>query len=150
MLSLPKLRLRLPAPALLADDVHALGGAAARRCPHAGDYSTALEELLGIPVACAPLPGGIELWCDRDGLLSGLLLVRRAVAMSLAKLGQSKITLVFDRSDPGLGLDEWPVSGDFLLARATDDGRLVDLTESDVTLFMSWLKLVYIQRRGWT
>jgi hypothetical protein len=60
------------------------------------------------------------------------------------------ITLHFDGSDPGLGPDEWPVSGDFLLARATDDGGLVDLTESEVTALMSWLMLVYIQRRGRT
>lgn len=113
----------------------------------AGDYSTAVEELLGIPVARLPLPGGIELCCDLDGLLYGLLLVRRAVAMSLAKPSQSKITLVFDRSDPGLGLGEWSVSGDFLLVRATDDGGLVDLTEPDVTFFMSWLRLIYIQHR---
>jgi len=111
----------------------------------AGDYSTALEELLGIPIACIPVPGGIELFCGRDCLLYGLLLVRRALAMSLAKPWQSEIALVFDRSDPGFGLDGWSVSGDFLLARATDDGELVDLTESDVTLFMSWLRLVYIQ-----
>ena len=116
----------------------------------AGDYSTALEELLGIPVACVPLPGGLELFCDLDSLLYSLLLVRRAVAMSLARPWQSAITLHFDRSGPGLGSGEWPVSGDFLLARATDDGELVDMTESDATFFLSWLRLVYIQHRGRT
>jgi len=115
-----------------------------------GDYTTALEKLLGIPVACVPLPSGIALFCDLGGLLYGLLLVRHAVAMSLAKPSQCKVTLLFDGSDPDLGLDEWPVNGDLLLARATDDGELVDVTESDVTSILSWFRLVYIQHRGRT
>lgn len=114
----------------------------------AGDYSTALEKLLGIPVARIRLPSSIELFCDLDGLLYGLLLVRHAVTMRLAKPSQCKITLHFDSSDPDLGLDEQPVSGDFLLARATEDGELVDMTESDVTFLMSWLRVVYTQHRG--
>ena len=51
----------------------------------AGGYSTAIEELLGGPVACVPLHDGIQLCCNRGGLLFGLPLTRRALALSLAE-----------------------------------------------------------------
>lgn len=45
-------------------------------------HVAALGMLLGVPVARIPLHDGVELCCDRDGLLFGLALVRRALATS--------------------------------------------------------------------
>lgn len=64
--------------------------------------------------------------------------------MSLAEPWRSEITLHFDNSEPALGPDEWPVSSDFLLARAAADGGMADLTESDIRLWIFWLELDYI------
>jgi hypothetical protein len=112
-----------------------------------GGYTKALEGLLGDPVAHFPLLGGVRVFCDRDGLVFGLALARRALALSLAEPWQSEITLRFDGSESSLSPDEWPVSGDFLLARATDDGGLVDLTEADLKHWMFWLGFDYIMNR---
>ena len=46
-----------------------------------------------------------------------------------------------------MDLDEWPVSGDFLLTRVAAGGELVDLTESDVRFWMFWLGLDYVLNR---
>jgi len=45
-----------------------------------GGHATVLGRLLGVPVARVPLHDGVELCCDRDGLLLGLVLARRALA----------------------------------------------------------------------
>ena len=47
-----------------------------------GGHTAALGILLGLPVARLPLLDGVDLCCDRDGLLFGLALVRRTLAMS--------------------------------------------------------------------
>ena len=47
-----------------------------------GGHAMALGRLLGVPVARLPLHDGVELCCDRDGLLLGLALARRALAAS--------------------------------------------------------------------
>jgi hypothetical protein len=112
-----------------------------------GGHAATMEALLGTPVARLPLHGGIQLCCDRDVLLFGLALARRALAVSLAEPWRSESPFHFDRSEPAFGPEDWPVSGDFLLARATADGGLVDLTGSDVRLWMFWLGLDYVMNR---
>lgn len=113
----------------------------------AGGYSTATEELLGGPVSCVPLHDGIQLCCNRGGLVFGLALARRALAMSLAEPSRFEVRLRFENSELDLGPKEWPASGDFLLARTAVGGELVDLTEDDIRLWMFWLGLDYILNR---
>ena len=60
---------------------------------------------------------------------------------------RAEITLSPGGWSLGLSLDEWPVSGDFLLTRAAAGGELVDLTESDVRFWMFWLGLDYVLHR---
>lgn len=112
-----------------------------------GGHAAALGSLLGVSVARVPLHDGVQLYCDRDGLLLGLTLAHRALATSPAAPRRSEPTLRFDRSEPVLGSDEWPVSADFLLARINDGGGLVDLTESDIKHWMFWLGLDYFLNR---
>ena len=109
-----------------------------------GGYTKALEGLLGDSVAHFSLLGGVRVFCDRDGLIFGLALARRALAMSP---WQPEITLHFDGGELGFSSKEWPVSGDFLLARVADDGGLVDLTEADLKHWMFWLGFDYIMNR---
>src|SRR5262249_14850356 len=92
-----------------------------------GGHAAALGRLLGVSVARVPLHDGIQLYCDRDGLLLGLSLVHRVLSTSPAAPRRSEPTLRFDRPEPVLASDEWPVSADFLLARVNDGGGLVDL-----------------------
>ena len=113
----------------------------------AGDYSTALQETLGGPVACLALDDGIQLCCNRNGLVFGLALTRRILAMALTEPGQFKITLEAEDSASGLGVEGWPANGDFLVARIAVDGGLADLTESDIKRWMFWLGLDYILKR---
>ena len=50
----------------------------------------ALQGALGVPVACLALYGGVELRCNRDGLLFGLTLRRaRQDANHVATLSRS-------------------------------------------------------------
>ena len=113
----------------------------------AGGYPTAMEELLGGPLACVPLHDGIQLYCNRGGLLFGLALARRALAMSLAEPSGFEVRLRFENSELDLGPREWPANGDFLLARVAAGGELVDLTEDDIRLWMFWLGLDHILNR---
>lgn len=64
--------------------------------------------------SCLPLDNGIQLWCHRDGLVSGLAVTRRVLAMSLDELGQFEIALgvgdlaspiFFSRSSNATGFD---------------------------------------------
>ena len=109
-----------------------------------GSHLTALQQTLGGPVACVPLHGGIQLYCNRGGLLFGLALARRALAMSLPVPSRFEVKLRFENSELDLGPKEWPANGDFLLARVDAGGELVDLTEDDIRLWMFWLGLHYI------
>jgi hypothetical protein len=107
---------------------------------------TALQQILGGPVACVPWHDGIQLYCNRGGLLFGLALARWALALSLAEPSRFEIKLHFHNSERDLGPKEWPANGDFLLARVGGDGGLVDLTEDDIRLWMFWLGLHYIMK----
>jgi hypothetical protein len=109
-----------------------------------GSHATALGRLLGIPVARLPLYDGIELCCDHDGLLLGLALARRALAASPIAAWAPEVARSVNVRILGLSLDEWPVSGDFLLARTAASGELVDLSLSDVRFWMFWLGLDYV------
>lgn len=109
-----------------------------------GDYSAALESLLGLPAARVPLHDGIQLCCSHGGLLFGLALARRALTAPLADMRRLDTAPRPDVWEPVLGLDDWPISGDFLLARSAADGELVDLTDSDVRFYMFWLGFDYI------
>ena len=100
-----------------------------------GGHAAVVGELLGAPVALLPLHDGVHLCCDRDGLLFGLTLARRALARSAPWWPE-----IVDRS-------ESPVSGDFLLARITALGELADLTEVDVRFYLFWLGLEYVLHR---
>jgi hypothetical protein len=113
----------------------------------AGGHSTALHRTLAGPVACLPLHDGVQLCCNRGGLVFGLALARRALALSLAKPSRFEVTLRFENSELDLGPREWPASDDFVLARTATGGELVDLTEDDVRLWMFWLGLDYILNR---
>lgn len=112
-----------------------------------GGYTAALGRLLGVPVARLPLHDGVELCCDRDGLLFGLALARRALAMSPAAPGPFEVAISSDSRNLGLDLGDWPVSADFLLARTAADGGLTDLTEADIRFWMFWLGLDYVLHR---
>jgi hypothetical protein len=80
-----------------------------------GGYSTAMEALLGGPAACVPLYDGIQLCCNRGGLLFSLALARRALALSIAEPSRFEVRLRFENSELDLGPREWPANGDFLL-----------------------------------
>ncbi len=112
-----------------------------------GNHLVALQQTLGGPVACVPLHDGIQLYCNRGGLLFGLALARRALALSLAEPSRFEVRLRFENSELDLGPKEWPANGDFLLARIGPGGELVDLTEDDIRLWMFWLGLDYILHR---
>ena len=113
----------------------------------AGGYSTAMEELLGDPIACVPLHDGIQLCCSRGGLLFGLALARWALELSLVEPSRFEVRLRFENSELDLGPKEWPANGDFLLARVSAGGELVDLTKDDIRFWMFWLGLNYILHR---
>jgi hypothetical protein len=110
-------------------------------------YMRTLEELLGTPIACLGLQDGIQLCCDRDALIFGLALARRALEMSLTEPAQREIRLRFDGSASDLAPDQWPVSADFILARVVDFGELVDMTEADLKHWVFWLGLDYVLNR---
>ena len=112
-----------------------------------GSHLVALQQTLGGPVACVPLHDGIQLCCNRGGLLFGLALARRSLALSLAEPSRFEVRLHFENSERDLGPKEWPANGDFLLARVDAGGELVDLTEDDIRLWMFWLTLDYILNR---
>ena len=112
-----------------------------------GGHAAGLGRLLGVPVARLPLFDGVELCCDRDGLLLGLALVRRTPTTFSAAPRRPAVARSVDAWSLGLKLGEWPVSGDFLLARVAAGGEVVDLTESDVRFWMFWLGLDYVLHR---
>lgn len=112
-----------------------------------GGHAAGLGRLLGVPVARLPLLDGVELCCDRDGLLFGLALVRSALATSPTTSWRPKVAPSPDGRSLSLDTGEWPVSGDFLLARVAADGGLTDLTMDDVRFWMFWLGLDYVLHR---
>ncbi len=65
----------------------------------AGNHLPALQQTLGGPVACIPWHDGIQLYCNRSGLLFGLALARRALALSLAEPSRFEIKLHFRNSE---------------------------------------------------
>jgi hypothetical protein len=97
-----------------------------------GRHLTALQQTLGGPVVCVPWHDGIHLYRNRGGLLFGLALARRALALSLAEPSRLEIKLHFKNSERDLGPKEWPANGDFLLGRVNAGGELVDLTKNDL------------------
>jgi hypothetical protein len=103
-----------------------------------GGHSAVLSELLRAQVALLPLYDDIHLCCDLDSVLLGLSLARRAVAGSARWRSESA---------PRFNRSESPVSGDFLLARFSAAGELVDLTEPDVRFYLFWLGLDFVLHR---
>lgn len=69
-----------------------------------------------------PLHDGVELCCNRDGLLYGISLARRKLTAPPAMPWRPGSTLRFGRQEPVMGLDEWLASADFLLARFAAGG----------------------------
>lgn len=112
-----------------------------------GGHRSALQGILGGLVASLAVDDGVEIWCNRDGLLFGLTLTRRVLASSLTQLEPSGITLQVEDLKAGFGLNEWPANGDFVLARSGAAGRLADLTESDLEHWMFWLGLDHLAYR---
>lgn len=120
-------------------------------------YAAAMEKLLRCrsPVVRLPLLDGIELRCDRNCLLLGLGLARRAMVAGLR-------ARMFPRSDPppsatrprdghdwdlDKDLGDWYASADFLLVRVGASGQLVDLTIADVGIWEILLSLDYVLHR---
>ena len=68
-----------------------------------GSHPAALQQTLGGPVSYVPLHGGIQFCCNRGGLLFGLALARRALALSLAEPSRFEIKLHFQNSERDLG-----------------------------------------------
>lgn len=107
------------------------------------------------PVARLLLFDGIELRSDRNGLLLGLGLARRAMAAGLRALSYPRRELPPSDTRPREGHDwdldvdlgNWRASGDFLLVRVGAAGELVGLTEADVGLWEIVLGLDYILNR---
>ncbi|HEX7841796.1 MAG TPA: hypothetical protein VF469_30205 [Kofleriaceae bacterium] len=106
----------------------------------AGGYSSALQETLGGPVACFTLYAGIQLWCNRDGLVAGLMLIRHVLDPPSIEPER------FEARNQSEGW-KWTTKGDFLLARSGERGEPADLTESDIEHCMFWLGLDYILPR---
>jgi hypothetical protein len=118
-------------------------------------YAAAVETLLRTrgPVARLPLFDDLELRCDRNGLLLGLGLARRAMAAGLRARTYPKRDRPRDAPSPDdrdrldVDLGDWRASGDFLLVRVAAGGGLVDLTHADVSLWEILLSLGYLQHR---
>lgn len=72
-----------------------------------GGHAAALEGMLGGPVACVPLHDRIQFCCNRGGLVFGLALARRALAISLADPSRFEVTLRFENSELDLSPKEW-------------------------------------------
>ena len=106
----------------------------------AGSCRTALQEILDGPVACFTLYGSIQLWCNRAGLVAGLMLTHHILEMFPAEPGLHAITILVE------DLHRWMTKGDFLLARSDENGELADLTESDIEHCMFWLDLDLMHR----
>src|SRR4051812_39018096 len=119
-------------------------------------YAAAVETLLRTrgPVARLPLFDDLELRCDRNGLLLGLGLARRAMAAGLRarmypqrdRPADAPASSGQDR-DLDMDLGDWYASGDFLLVRVAAGGGLVDLTHADVGLWEILLSLDYLLHR---
>jgi hypothetical protein len=119
-------------------------------------YAAAVEKLLRTrgPVARVPLLDGLELCCDRNGLLLGLGLARRAMAAGLRARTYPQRDRPTDTPSPNgrdrdldVDLGDWCASGDFLLVRVAADGELVDLTNADVGFWEILLGLDYLLHR---
>jgi hypothetical protein len=106
------------------------------------------------PVVRLPLLDGIELRCDRNGLLLGLGLARRAMAAGLRALTYPRREPPNDAPPPDdrdwnldVDLGDWPASGNFLLVRVAAGGGLVDLTSADLGFWKILLGLDYLLHR---
>lgn len=86
-----------------------------------------------------PLLDVVELCCNGDGLLYGFSLARGALATPPAALPRFESAIRFDRLQPVLDPDVWPISADFLLARVVAGSGLADLTTADCRFWMFWL-----------
>ncbi len=116
------------------------------------DYMTVIGNKLRCPgrVARLPLTDGIELWCDRNGLLLGLGFARRAIVAGIR-------ALTFPRPEPppsedhdrklDVDLSDWPASADFALVRVGAGGELVDLTSAKLGLWQILLGFDYLLYR---
>jgi len=101
------------------------------------------------------LLNGIEIRCDRNGLLLGLWRARRAMAAGLRALTYPRrepppgATRPRDGHDWDLDVDlgNWAASGDFLLVRVGARGKLVELTNADLVLWEILLGLDYLLHR---
>ena len=105
------------------------------------------------PVARLPLFDGIELCCDRNGLLLGLGLARRAMAAGLRAKTYPRHEPPPSETRPDgrdwdldVDLGDWAASGDFVLVRVAG-GELVNLTNADLGLWEILLGLDYILNR---
>jgi hypothetical protein len=65
----------------------------------------------------------------------------------LAEPSRFEVRLRFENSELDLGPKGWPANGDFLLARVSPGGELVDLTDDDIRLWMFRIGLDYILHR---
>jgi len=101
------------------------------------------------------LLNGIEIRCDRNGLLLGLGLVRQSMAAGLCALTSPRrepppsATRPRDGHDWDLDVDlgNWVASGDFLLVRVDARGELVELANADLGLWKILLGLDYLLHR---
>lgn len=101
------------------------------------------------PVARIPMFNGIELCCDRNGLLLGLGFARRAMAAGLRALTYPRREPPPSGHDWDLDVDlgNWVASGDFMLVRVGAGGELVELTNADLGLWEILLGLDYLLYR---
>jgi hypothetical protein len=116
------------------------------------DHLTVIGNALRCPgrVARLPLTNGIELWCDRNGLLLGLGFARRAIVAGIRALSSLR-----DKTPPSephdwdldVALSNWPASADFALVRVGASGELMDMSMADLGLWEILLGFDYIQYR---
>jgi hypothetical protein len=107
----------------------------------------ALRELLGGAVVRFDVEDGTEIWCSRSGLMFGLALVRRMIAMVRDPHARASIRLDVEEPHAGLGRYEWHANGDFVVARAALDGAPSSLTDHDIREWGFWLGVDYFLRQ---
>jgi hypothetical protein len=103
-----------------------------------GHHLAAMQRVVGGLVTSIPLGDGVDLWCNDEGLLRGLPLNRviPTIAPALPPGFEDAfiIRLGDDLAMPGEP-GEWRIYGDFFLARADEDGRLMGVTDADIARY---------------
>ena len=108
-----------------------------------GHYLDAMQGIVGGLVTAVSLEGGVDLWCNDEGIVRGLPL-NRVIPTVAPKIppgfeDAAIIMLGDDLARPGEP-GEWRIYGDFFLARSTPDGEIAPVTDGDIARYQAkWL-----------